>query len=39
MRFTVEMASDGMINILSLMKSDSRIQMILRLLPEQFQRL
>jgi hypothetical protein len=39
MRYTVEMASDGMIYIPSFMKTDSGIQKILRLLPRQFERL
>jgi hypothetical protein len=39
MRYTVKMASDGMIYIPSFMKIVSLIQVILRLLPRQFESL
>jgi hypothetical protein len=39
MRYTVEMASDGMTYILSFMMIDSGIQVMLRVLPQQFERL
>jgi hypothetical protein len=38
MRYIVETASDGMTYILSSMKIGSNIQVILRLLPRQFER-
>jgi hypothetical protein len=39
MRYTAEMASDGMVYIPSYMKTVSGIQVILRLLPRQFDKL
>jgi hypothetical protein len=39
MNYTFEMASDGMIYVPSLMKIDSGIQVILRLIPRQIERL
>jgi hypothetical protein len=39
MKYTIEMASDGMIYIPSFMKIGSGIQVILRLLPRQSERL
>jgi hypothetical protein len=39
MKYTVEMVSDGIIYLPSLMKTDSGIQVILRLLPRQPERL
>jgi hypothetical protein len=39
MRYTVERVSDGMIHIPIFMKIDSGIQVILKLLPWQFERL
>jgi hypothetical protein len=39
MKYTVEMASGGMIYIPSFMKIGSGIQLILKVLPQQFERL